>query len=736
MSIVQIALPVPLNRLFNYIYPEDVKPVIGSRVRVTFCNRQMIGIIVSLYENNNLDYLQDKKIRNIEDILDEESLFSSSLWKLLQWAADYYHAPLGAVLSHAIPVLLRQGKSINYDLKWLWKLTEKGNLTRIESLKNAPIQQKALKLLRQRPIICDNIKKNHDITNKIMHNLHSKGLCTLKKNYFSLQNWSDNFIIKGEKPKLNKEQIIAINTIRKEDKKYSPWLLAGITSSGKTEVYLQIVENILIRSKQALILVPEIGLTIQTVNVFRERFNAPIDLLHSALNNKERLAVWLRARRGENAIIIGTRSALFTPLARPGIIIIDEEHDSSYKQQDGWRYQARDLAVYRAYKENIPIIMGSATPAIETLYNVSIGKYRQLNLLHRAGNAKLVIQQVIDIKGATLIGGLSPVLINKIKCHLHAKNQVLLFLNRRGFAPLLLCHECSWIAECQNCDHKYTLHRYKSQLRCHYCNHKEIIPNMCPRCNVKNLIPVGIGTEQIEDKLSNLFPSIKIIRIDQDTIRNKDSLKKYIDNINRGEPCILIGTQMITKGHHFPNVTLVSLLNVDGALFSSDFRATERFAQLYTQVSGRAGRADKQGEVLLQTYYPKHPLLKTLLNKGYFSFANQILLERKTLLLPPWTSHILLRAEDYDSKKVVEMLQKSRDLLENISSQDKFIWFMGPSPSLQHKKNKRWRWHLLIQHPSRKYLQQLIKRSLPLIYDLVPESRKVKFIIDIDPNEF
>ncbi|MXP51451.1 primosomal protein N' [Pantoea sp. SoEX] len=734
MSIVQVALPIPLNRLFSYIYPKDIKPVIGGRVRVTLGNRKMIGIIVSLDENDD-HLLKEKKLKEIEEIIDKESLFSSSLWKLLQWAANYYHSPLGEVLNHSIPVLLRQGKQINYDFKWLWHITEKGNIFNIDVLKKAPKQQKALILLQQKQIISDCIRKKYDITTKVMQILYSKGICTPKKHYLPLQNWSDNFMIKGKKPILNREQNIAINSIKKEDKKYSAWLLAGVTGSGKTEVYLQILENILIRSQQAIILVPEIGLTIQTINVFRKRFNVPIDLLHSSLNNKERLAVWLRARRGENAIIIGTRSALFTPLARPGIIIIDEEHDSSYKQQEGWRYQARDLAVYRAYQENIPIVMGSATPALETLYNVFKGKYRQLNLLKRVSNAKLAIQQIIDIKGITLVGGLSPLLIKKIQIHLYAKNQVLLFLNRRGFAPLLLCNDCHWIAKCKNCDHGYTLHhQYKRQLRCHYCNHKQVIPFICPNCNSKNLISVGVGTEQIENKLSQLFPKTKILRIDQDTTRNKDSLKKYIDNINKGEPCILIGTQMITKGHHFPNVTLVSLLNVDGALFSSDFRATERFAQLYTQVAGRAGRAEKQGEVLLQTYYPDHPLLKTLLNKGYFSFANQILLERKSVLLPPWTNHVLFRAEFFDNKKVIELLQKLRNLLENLSSNDASVWFMGPLPSLHPKKNKFWRWHILVQHPSRKYLQQLITKSLPLIY-IIPESRKVKLIIDIDPIE-
>ncbi|PPI88026.1 primosomal protein N' [Candidatus Pantoea edessiphila] len=732
MSIIQVVLPIPLNRVFSYICPKDIKPIIGGRVKVPFGHRKMIGIIVSLHENIIIDS-KKIKLKTVEEILDKESLFNSSLWNLLNWASNYYHSPLGEVLIHSIPTLLRKGKIIYNNPKLLWQLTEKGYSIKIETLNNAPIQQKALKLLRQKPLSFNHIR-NYNIKYSVIKALHVKGLCKLIEYKLPINNWYNNCIIKGEKPILNVDQKIAINAIRKEDQHYAAWLLAGITSSGKTEVYLQILENILIRNQQALILVPEIGLTIQAINIFRKRFNVPIDLLHSELNNTERLAVWLRAKRGENAIVIGTRSALFTPLARPGIIIIDEEHDNAYKQQEGLRYQARDLAVYRAYQENIPIVMGSATPALETLHNVFKGKYRQLNLNNRVGNARIVLEQVVDIKGLTLNGGLSHVLIKKIQAHLNAKNQVLLFLNRRGFSPSLLCHNCSWIAECSNCDRHYTLHQYSRQLICHYCHNKRIIPNVCPNCTLKDLIPIGVGTEQIEEKLKQLFPNIKILRIDYDTTRNKNSLKNYIDNINLGEPCILIGTQMITKGHHFPDVTLVSLLNVDGALFSSDFRATERFAQLYVQVSGRAGRANKQGEVLLQTHYPDHPLLKILLNKGYFGFAEKTLLERKLVLLPPWTNHVLFRAENFDSQKAVKLLQKLRCLLENYSLNDKFIWFMGPLPSLQPKKNRRWRWNLLIQHPSRKYLQKLINKSLPLIYTM-PEARKVKLNLDIDPTE-
>jgi len=460
----------------------------------------------------------------------------------------------------------------------------------------------------------------------------------------------------------------------------------------------------------------------------------PIDVLHSGLNEGERLAVWLRARQGETAIVIGTRSALFTPLARPGVIIIDEEHDSSYKQQEGWRYHARDLAVFRAREENIPIIMGSATPALETLHNAQSGKYRMLMLNKRAGNASTALQQLIDLKGVKVVGGLSPALIAKMRQHLNANNQVLLFLNRRGFSPALMCHDCGWIAECQRCDHYYTLHQQHRQLRCHHCDSQRPLPWQCPQCGSTHLVPVGLGTEQLEQNLSQLFPDVPLSRIDRDTTSRKGALEQHLADVHRGGARILIGTQMLAKGHHFPDVTLVSLLDVDGALFSADFRSAERFAQLYTQVAGRAGRAGKQGEVLLQTHHPDHPLLQTLLQHGYGSWAQQTLLERKAVFLPPFTSHALFRAEDNDNQQASAFLQQLRNLLEASPLNDVSLWVMGPVPALLAKRSGRYRWQLLLQHPSRAVLQRLLKSTLPLITTL-PAARKVKWTLDVDPTE-
>lgn len=730
MPVVHVALPVHLAHTFDYLLPEGVQPIIGGRVYVPWGKRQAIGIIMGCSENSELPLA---KLKPLDYLIDNEPLFSASLWHILLWASEYYHYPIGEVLFHALPVLLRQGKPAQTAPLWQWFITEQGIATSPASLKSAPKQQQALVALQQRAVYRHQVSEL-GVTESALKILRTKGLVELRAQTVASQNWQANFAVLGERLRLNTEQATAIAAISSEDDKFISWLLAGITGSGKTEVYLSALENILVKGKQALVLVPEIGLTPQTIARFRERFNAPIDVLHSSLNDSERLAVWLRARRGETAIVIGTRSALFTPFLHLGGIIIDEEHDSSYKQQEGWRYHARDLAVFRAHQEGIPLILGSATPALETLHNVQIGKYRQLELTQRAGNAKPAKQYLINLKGLPLKAGLSQPLLKSIKHHLKNGNQVMLFLNRRGYAPAMLCHECGWLAECQRCDHYFTLHQNQRQLRCHHCDNQRPVPHQCPQCGSTHLVSVGVGTEQLENELALLFPTTAITRVDRDTTSRKGALEQHLAEIHQGDSRILIGTQMLAKGHHFPNVTLVALLDVDAALFSADFRSAERFAQLYTQVAGRAGRAGRQGEVLLQTHHPEHPLLQILLQQGYAAFAKQALAERSSVFLPPYTAHIIVRAEDNDNQQASLFLQQLRSLLENQVSQDNSLWVLGPLPALLSKRGGRFRWQLLLQHPSRRQLQHLMKSVLPLINSL-PQTRKVKWSLDVDPIE-
>ncbi|MBH0422319.1 primosomal protein N' [Salmonella enterica] len=730
MSVAHVALPVPLPRTFDYLLPEGGVAKAGCRVRVPFGKQQeRVGIVVSISDHSELPL---DELKSVIEILDNEPIFSPSIWRLLLWAADYYHHPLGDVLFHALPVLLRQGKPASNAPLWYWFATEEGQAVDINSLKRSAKQQQALAALRQGKIWRYQVAEL-DFTDATLQTLRRKGLCELASETPAFTDWRERYAVAGERLR-NTEQATAVGAIHSASDGFSAWLLAGVTGSGKTEVYLSVLENVLAQGKQALVMVPEIGLTPQTIARFRERFNAPVEVLHSGLNDSERLSAWLKAKNGEAAIVIGTRSSLFTPFKNLGVIVIDEEHDSSYKQQEGWRYHARDLAVYRAHSEQIPIILGSATPALETLCNVRQKKYRMLRLTRRAGNARPALQHVLDLKGQRLQAGLAPALIARMRQHLQADNQVILFLNRRGFAPALLCHDCGWIAECPRCDHYYTLHQAQHHLRCHHCDSQRPVPRQCPSCGSTHMLPVGLGTEQLEQVLAPFFPGVPISRIDRDTTSRKGALEQHLAEVHRGGARILIGTQMLAKGHHFPDVTLVALLDVDGALFSADFRSAERFAQLYTQVSGRAGRAGKQGEVVLQTHHPEHPLLQTLLYKGYDAFAEQALAERQTLQLPPWTSHVIIRAEDHNNQQAPVFLQQLRNLIQASPLSDDKLWILGPVPALAPKRGGRYRWQILLQHPSRIRLQHIISGTLALINTL-PEARKVKWVLDVDPIE-
>ena len=730
MPVAHVALPVPLARTFDYLLPDEMRAVAGCRVQVPFGKQQRVGVVVSVSETSELPR---EELKQVSEVLDSESLFSPSVWRMLIWAADYYHHPIGDVLFHALPVLLRQGKPASAAPLWYWFATEQGQSVDINSLKRSPKQQQALAALRQGRIWRHQVAEMA-FNDAALQALRSKGLCDLNSEAPSVADWRQHFSVAGDRLRLNTEQATAVGALHSAADSFSAWLLAGITGSGKTEVYLSVLENVLAQGRQALVLVPEIGLTPQTIARFRERFQAPVEVMHSGLNDSERLSAWLKAKSGEAAIVIGTRSSLFTPFKDLGVIVIDEEHDSSYKQQEGWRYHARDLAVWRAHADRIPIILGSATPALETLHNVRQRKYNLLKLTRRAGNARPAMQHVLDLKGQQLQAGLSPALINRMRQHLQADNQVILFLNRRGYAPALLCHDCGWIAECARCDHYYTLHQAQHHLRCHHCDSQRAVPRQCPSCGSTHMVPVGLGTEQLEHSLAPLFPGVPISRIDRDTTSRKGALEQHLAEVHRGGARILIGTQMLAKGHHFPDVTLVSLLDVDGALFSADFRAAERFAQLYTQVAGRAGRAGKQGEVILQTHHPEHPLLQTLLTEGYDAFADRALLERSSVLLPPWSSHVLIRAEDHNNQQAPLFLQQLRNLLQASPLADNQLWIVGPVPALQPKRGGRYRWQLLLQHTSRPRLQHLISSTLALIGTL-PDARKVKWVLDVDPIE-
>lgn len=529
---------------------------------------------------------------------------------------------------------------------------------------------------------------------------------------------------------LNEQQSSAVAAINQAANSFQIFLLDGVTGSGKTEVYLQAIANTLALKQQTLILVPEIGLTPQTIQRFRERFSVPVIALHSGLTEREKLNAWLLARSGDASIIIGTRSAIFSPCKNLGLIIIDEEHDLSFKQQEGFRYHARDVAIMRAKNNNIPIVLGSATPCLETLQNVKLQRYQHLVLPMRAGLAKPPSFELLDIRNKTLEEGFCSATLTTIKQHLTNNNQVMIFLNRRGFSPVLMCHVCGWMVMCQRCDKQMTYHRQSKILHCHHCDTKRYIPKQCGQCNSMELSALGLGTERIEQALQKHFTDFSITRIDRDNVKNKGKMQELFAGIHKGEHQILIGTQMLAKGHHFPNVTLVVVIDADGGFFSTDFRATERMGQLLLQVAGRAGRAEKPGKVLIQTHHPDHPLLMQLLQENYHSFAKTLLAQRENTQLPPFSYFALFRAEAYQQKHAQDFLQQ----VKNLSNQYPLLQILGPTPATMPRKAGVHRVQLLLQAKKRVTLQNALQHLIKQVETLTYKSR-VRWSIDIDPVE-
>ena len=725
MNIVRVALAVPLPRFFDYLYAPDLTPIVGGRVLVPFGSQKRVGIVVDLPASSDV---AKEKLKPIIDVLDADSLFNSTTWDWLAWSANYYRAALGDVLFQALPVKLRNGESAVKNDRTFWRITDLGKQA-LESgeLKRAKKQIEALNLL----LTQDLEKGNNEISSAIWSALKGKDYVeeiivpTEQKSW--QQTLGNNPLVNlDNRLTLNKQQALAFSQLIFQEG-FNVWLLEGVTGSGKTEIYLQYIEEVLKKGKQVLVLVPEIGLTPQTVRRFQARFNVEIDVLHSNLNDTQRLNVWERARTGQSAIVIGTRSALFTQFSDLGLIILDEEHDGSFKQQDGWRYHARDLGIVLAQKLNIPILLGSATPSLESVNNVQNGKYHHLVLSKRAGNATALRQFVIDLKHQRIQNGLSEPLLQRMQEHLEKGNQVLLFLNRRGFAPVLLCHECGWIDECHHCEKPYTYHQHQRVLRCHHCGAQKTVPMQCGHCGSTHLVTTGLGTEQLEEILKARFPQYNIARIDRDSTARKGKLEGYLEDIQQGKSQILIGTQMLAKGHHFPNVTLVALVNVDNALFSLDFRAEERLAQLYVQVAGRSGRAEKQGEVVLQTHYPDHPLLTTLLEKGYQAFAEETLKLRHNMGLPPFSFQALFKAQCRHSEEAENALSQLASFFYEQKIEG--LQVLGPIPAPFSKKAGQYRWQLLLQHASRKQLQTALSRYSP---ELI-KSSQVRLILDVDP---
>lgn len=724
MIFLRVAIPSPLRRFFDYLPLDDTQDqqyLPGMRLTVPFGSRKLVAVLVEVVSESEVPV---NKLKKIVSVLDETPPQPQFILDLALWSAQYYQHPVGDALLQSLPVHLRKGEPCERVHEYLLHAIENG-----EDIigQRAKKQLETYQLIKQHTLGISNDALKAELGSlSAVKVLLEKGAIEKRHRPHIAKHPKEP--LKEPAKILNDEQQTAVDAVNQQQG-FKAFLLDGITGSGKTEVYLQVIEKALREGNQALVLVPEIGLTPQTVARFKARFNVDVVYMHSNMSDKQRFQAWLKARDGDAQIVIGTRSAIFTPLAHPGVIIIDEEHDQSFKQQEGYRYSARDLSVVRAHGENIPVVLGSATPSLESLHNAQINRYQYLTINKRAGDAAPPIVELLDIKAAELNSGLSLALIEAIQGHLNEGNQVLIFLNRRGFAPSLSCHNCGWIAPCKRCDARLTLHQKPPHLHCHHCNSQKPIPRNCQECGSTELSAQGIGTERVEQTLGQLFPDWPIWRIDRDSTSRKNAMQEIIDEINKEQPGILLGTQMLAKGHHFSKVSLVAILEADSGLFSADFRGMERTAQLITQVAGRAGREHILGHVIIQTHHSDHPLLQTLVNGGYREFALNELVNRQQSTLPPFNYIAIIRAEASAPGRAETFLQlaKQTPSINQVS-------LFGPFPAPMEKKAGVFRSHLVLQSSKRPLLQQFLSQFC-LLLEHHPLANKVRWSIDVDPYD-
>jgi primosomal protein N' (replication factor Y) len=731
--ILKIAIPKPVYTHFDYLPPpgtEISRLQPGIRLRVPFGkNHSDIGMLLAIAENS---VIANHRLKSAEALLDEVPILPADSLQLLQWASDYYHYPIGEVISTALPTLLNQGYPAIIPAIQGWKLTASGQQAlQLDKIpKTAHRQQAILQLLQDHPRGLSHVTLTNSLSNIV------PVLRTLEqKSWITPQTVEPTHLVKAVPATstplpLNAAQTQALNRVSQHLNRFYPSLLDGVTGSGKTEVYLQLIQKVIENNRQTLVLIPEINLTPQMVNRFQQRFSVPLAIFHSKLTPHERLQAWLLAKEGIAPIVIGTRSAVWTPLARPGLFIVDEEHDPAYKQQDGFRYSARDMAVVRAQRAQVPILLGSATPSLDSLYNVQQQRYQHLILPERAGTAIHPDFQVVDMRKQSR-QSLSWQLVQAITLRLAKQHQVLLFINRRGYAPTLMCYHCGWVAYCQHCDAPLTYHQTNQNLCCHYCGATRLRDTHCPDCQQAQLSLLGQGTERIEEQLQSKFPQARILRIDSDSTRGKNTMHTLLEHIHGGEVDILVGTQMLAKGHHFPKVTLVGVINIDSGLYNADFRAPERMAQLLVQVAGRAGRAEEPGEVIVQTYHPDHPLLNCLIQQGYPAFAQAALQERHQAQFPPYTRLALLRAEANQVDLPLQFLQAAKEQALQLTTQSIQLW--GPVPAPMARRAGWYRAQLLLQSTQRELLHGLLSQWLPSLATLA--SKKVRWSLDVDPQE-
>jgi len=724
MTIARVALDVPVGRLFDYAAPGLTREHIGVRVLVPFGKKHMVGVVVDIAEKSNI---APQRLKRIVSVFHDISPLGAQILDLFKFCSDYYHHPLGQVVMNALPARLRRSRPITRKTSGVFCLTEAGRKLDPSALPaKAAVKRKLFERLESGALKKEELGRISPGAAKAL-------------NEFITLGWAHEVAAASSRPpgqpadppQLTAEQSAVVESIQLAG--FGCSLLFGVTGSGKTEIYFNRIARALAEKKQALLLVPEINLSPQLEAWLKQRFpQSRVVSLHSGLNDGERLENWLAAQSGEAQVILGTRLAVFTPIPKLGLIIVDEEHDASFKQQDGLRYSARDVAIFRAQQADVPVILGSATPALESYQHAISGRYRLAKLAQRAVDHALPPElRCIDIRRLKLNEGLSEPLIAALKERLQRGEQSLIFINRRGYAPVLMCSACAWISGCARCSSRLVLHLRERRLRCHHCGHEERVPAACPSCGNVDLIPLGQGTQRVESALSALLPSARILRIDRDSTRRKLAWPEMLKRIRDHEVDILVGTQILAKGHDFPQLSLVGILNPDSSLYSTDFRASERlFAQLM-QVAGRAGRAQIPGEVLIQTQFPDHPLYEALQRHDYSAFAKTLLAERRHAGFPPFVHQALLRAEATRLTTVMSYLEDAAKIASRLRHE---VTVYDPVPAAMQRLAGRERGQLLVQCASRKKLQMFLKDWHSALMEA--SSKKVRWALDVDPLEF
>ncbi len=729
MSFVRVALDVPVATLFDYRAAAVASDDIGRCVLVPFGKKVAVGVIIELARTTSLP---PQRVRSVLSILHDVPPLPPDVLALLKFCSDYYHHPLGEVVLNALPTRLRRRPVPKLQTASHYRLTQTGRAVDLTTLpQRATIKRELLRRLLA--------KSRAGVDAATLNAVAARAPAALKT--MVALGWVERAPLAGATEcgtpprlgpglELNPEQRTAIDSVRCAPAGFTPWLLLGITGSGKTEVYLQLIADALAGGKQALLLVPEINLTPQLEALVRARFpGIALVSLHSALNESERLHNWLAAQSGAAGIVLGTRLAIFTPLPRLGLIIVDEEHDASFKQMDGLRYSARDLALVRAKQRAIPIVLGSATPALETFHNALHGSYRMLTLTQRV-NAVPPAIECVDTRRKPLIDGLSQALLNAVRETTKRGEQSLIFINRRGYAPVLICPGCGWTSGCHRCAAKLVLHLGDQRLRCHHCGHQERIPAACPQCGNQDLVPLGQGTQRIESALARIYPDARILRIDRDSTRRKHAWNEMRRQIHAQEVDILVGTQILAKGHDFPQLNLVGVVNADSSLYSTDFRAAERLFARLTQVAGRAGRGASRGRVLIQTEFPAHSLYQALRRHDYPAYAQELLAERRQAGFPPFVHQALLRAEASRLEVALDFLARAARNGARIKGA---VTIYDPIPAGMARLAGLERAQLTVEARSRSALHAFLREWRAWLD--AAAGRNVRWSLDVDPLE-